>query len=486
MGAALAAALVLAPQAAAYGVAGEVAAAPGAAPRAEPRVEPGVEPGFEPGHDLTGGIRALDLTERGRGDAVLARQSTRPFRLLGVTWTDPRARVTGPIEVRTRDLVTGAWSGWTELERHPAGLDGERPGGPGSTEPLWVGPSDGVEARVAGARGKEPLPAGLKVNLVDPRTSDAQRDGGRGRGGGKSGSGKSGKDGSGKNGKSGKGGKAGKGGKSGKGGAKRDGDPGGRPVADDSPTTPPSDPGPRSTAARPRVVTRAQWGADESEVPEPAIYLPGGRIKAAFVHHTDSRPYDCAQSATIIQGILDYHVRVEGWRDIGYNFLVDKCGTIYEGRKGGVDQPVHGAHTYGWNAQTTGVAVIGDFTGEGAPRAALASVARIIAYKLGQYGVDPRGRTTLTAGASQTASGRGYVEGDTYSFDTVSGHRDGFATACPGDGLYGQLATIRAYAAADEGTGSGGGAGGGAGVGAAGAAGPLSFGGRYEAFLPRF
>ncbi|BAU85437.1 N-acetylmuramoyl-L-alanine amidase family protein [Streptomyces laurentii] len=177
-------------------------------------------------------------------------------------------------------------------------------------------------------------------------------------------------------------------------------------------------------------------------------------------------------------------MRVEGWRDIGYNFLVDKCGTIYEGRKGGVDQPVHGAHTYGWNAQTTGVAVIGDYTGEGAPRAALASVARIIAYKLGQYGVDPRGRTTLTAGASQTAGGRGYVEGDTYSFDTISGHRDGFATACPGDGLYGQLATIRAYAAADEGTGSGGGAGGGAG--AAGAAGPLSSGGRYEAFLPRF
>ncbi|MEU7024226.1 N-acetylmuramoyl-L-alanine amidase [Streptomyces sp. NPDC046203] len=481
VGAALAATVLLAPQAAAYGVG--VGGGDGAA---------GAVRSYDLGrdldldHELPGGIRTLALTDRGSGEAVLDRQRTEPFRLLGVTWDDPRAEVPGPIEVRTRDLATGRWSDWTELERHPAGLDGERAAGRGSTEPLWVGPSDGVEARIRGAGGESgqgdglddkaaaPLPAGLRVHLIDPRSAGEGTD--AGRAGTRAGSDPDGSP------------------TTEDAGTKAGDGANGAPAAEDSPTVPPSQPGPSSTAARPRVVTRAEWGADESEVTEPAIYLPAGRIKAAFVHHTDSRPYECSQSASIIQGILDYHVRVEGWRDIGYNFLVDKCGTIYEGRKGGIDQPVHGAHTYGWNAQTTGIAVIGDFSAEGAPQAALASVARIIAYKLGQYRVDPGGRTTLTSGANQTVGTRKYVEGDPYTFDAISGHRDGFATACPGDGLYGQLNTIRGYAAPGRIRGNGIGSavgsavGSGIGSGSAGTAesGPASFGGRYEAVLPRF
>ncbi|GAA3060420.1 hypothetical protein GCM10020000_49330 [Streptomyces olivoverticillatus] len=85
-------------------------------------------------------------------------------------------------------------------------------------------------------------------------------------------------------------------------------------------------------------------------------------MKAAFVHHTASgNGYSCAQSASVIRGIYRYHVVSSGWRDIGYNFLIDKCGTVYEGRAGGVAKPVRGAHTLGFNTNSMGIAVLGSF-----------------------------------------------------------------------------------------------------------------------------
>ncbi|MFF0752656.1 peptidoglycan recognition protein [Streptomyces sp. NPDC004267] len=350
-------------------------------------------------------IHRLGLTDKGNGEAILSRRGTEPFGLLGVTWANPHAHIKGTIEARTRSIETGKWSDWIELEPQPAGMDGVRTGAPGSTEPKWVGPSDGAEVRISDGAAAGTLPRGLTLNLVDPSGAGAE--------------------------------------------AKKNGGLDTEPVAfaaDDPPTTPPTTPGPASTAPQPRVVTRAEWGVDESTVTEPAIYLPDGSIKAAFVHHTDSAPYECSQSASVVKSILDYHMKVEGWRDIGYNFLVDKCGTIFEGRKGGIDQPVYGAHTYGWNAQSTGVAVIGNYMQEGASNAALAAVSKIIAYKLGQYGVDPAGKATLTAGATQTVGGKQFTLGQTYEFNAISGHRDGYATACPGDQLYPQLSTIRSYA----------------------------------------
>ncbi|MDX6346674.1 MAG: hypothetical protein QOF84_1464, partial [Streptomyces sp.] len=158
--------------------------------------------------------------------------------------------------------------------------------------------------------------------------------------------------------------------------------------------------------------------------------------------------YTCDESAAIVRGIYEYHVKTNGWNDIGYNFLVDKCGTIFEGRKGGVDLPVLGAHTYGFNRESTGISMLGDYSAVAPSEAALASVAKIAAWKLGQYGGDPAGTVQLTAGASQSNyTGTAFTAGSTYTFNRISGHRDGYNTECPGNLLYAQLPTIRTWAA---------------------------------------
>jgi hypothetical protein len=197
----------------------------------------------------------------------------------------------------------------------------------------------------------------------------------------------------------------------------------------------------------PPIRSRADWGADESISPDAPEYNKD--VKAVFVHHTDgTNDYTCDQTPSIIRSIYAYHVQVSGWKDIGYNFLVDKCGTLWEGRKGGVGLPVLGAHTYGWNRESAAVAVIGDYTQTTATNAALASIARLAAWKLGQYGADPAGTTQLTAGATQTNYfGKSFTSGSLYTFNRISGHRDGYNTQCPGGLLYDQLPTVRAWAA---------------------------------------
>lgn len=391
--------------------------------------------------------------------ATLAKRDTKPFSMLGVTWSDPSATIAGKVEVRTREAGTDTWSSWLEL-----GTD-SGPGDEGATragtEPAWVGASDGVEVRVDGKASDE-LPEGLRVDMIDPGT-----------------------------------------------GSVSDLEPAAYVAAEsatpDATTTPevtesasptatdsasasasasasPSDSAsasvsasvspsastsasasvtpsasastgptaPTSTAAKPPITSRAGWGADESLSPEAPDYLANG-IKAVVVHHSaGTNNYTCAESAAIIRGIYTYHVKTNGWKDIGYNFLVDKCGTIFEGRKGGVDKAVLGAHAYGFNTQTTGVSVLGDYNLVAPPTAVLTSVARVAAWKLGQYGVSPTATTTLTAGAAGNnyyGTKKTWSTGAQLSFPTIHGHGDGYATECPGSQLYAKLATIRTYAA---------------------------------------
>ncbi|MFD0539150.1 peptidoglycan recognition protein [Actinomadura luteofluorescens] len=199
-------------------------------------------------------------------------------------------------------------------------------------------------------------------------------------------------------------------------------------------------------------MARAGWGADESLVKEAPEY--DASVKAAFVHHTDTgNGYSCTESPSVIRSVFLYHVQSQGWNDIGYNFLVDKCGTIFEGRAGGADRPVHGAHTYGFNTDTTGIAVLGTYTAANDPttpgvaptKAALDGTAKIAAWKLGLTGVDPTAKTTLTSAAPDGTGGK-YPYGQKVEFNTISGHRDGFATACPGAQLYSALPAVRTAA----------------------------------------
>lgn len=114
-------------------------------------------------------------------------------------------------------------------------------------------------------------------------------------------------------------------------------------------------------------------------------------MTAVFVHHTDSpNGYDCADAPKIIRYLYAGQAGVRHWDDIGYNFLVDRCGTIYEGRAGGIDRAVVGAHTQGFNVGTAGIAAIGTFTaGVPVPKAMTDAIAAVAAWKLGLVGIDP-------------------------------------------------------------------------------------------------
>ncbi|WP_086724906.1 peptidoglycan recognition protein, partial [Streptomyces sp. NRRL B-24085] len=192
---------------------------------------------------------------------------------------------------------------------------------------------------------------------------------------------------------------------------------------------------------RPRIVTRRGWGADESLRERGFVYTK--KVKAAFVHHTASgNGYRCTQVPSLIRGIYRYHVKSMGWRDVGYNFLVDKCGNIYEGRAGGVAKPVLGAHTLGFNSNSMGIAVLGSYGSKKPPAAVTKAVARLAAWKLGLHGANPKGKTYLKSGG-----GNLYPKGKKVRLNVISGHRDGFATECPGRQLYRKLGSTRTTAA---------------------------------------
>jgi hypothetical protein len=161
----------------------------------------------------------------------------------------------------------------------------------------------------------------------------------------------------------------------------------------------------------------------------------------AFVHHTvNANSYGPEDSAGIVLGIARYHRNSNGWNDIGYNFLVDKYGQIFEGRAGGIDQPVIGAQAQGYNSVSTGVACLGTFEDVAQTEAGMDALARIIGWKLSMHGVPVTGQISVISAGG--ASNR-YPAGTNVVFERISGHRDGDSTSCPGGTLYGQLADLR-------------------------------------------
>ncbi|MEV6649444.1 peptidoglycan recognition protein [Streptomyces sp. NPDC051219] len=373
----------------------------------------------------------------GTARAGLPPRKVRTFSLVGVVWDDASADLHGRVQVRTRAAGTTDWSGWQDLETHNQEHSAdpetdERNSGRvrGSTAPLWVGASDGVEVRVqadaahrnGSDRSVAParLPSGMRVELVNPGEDP------------------------------------------------RNGSP--RAWSADLPAHSLANalagsPGRRAWEAeaalwtegaagpvmrpyigpRPRIVTRKGWGADEGIREGGFIYTK--TVKAAFVHHSASgNNYKCSQASSVLRSIYRYHVKSSGWRDIGYNFAVDKCGNIYEGRGGGVAKPVLGAHTLGFNTNSMGIAVLGSFGNSAPPKAAVDAVARLTAWKLGLFGANPAGKTTLTSGG-----GNLYKKGRKVKLNVISGHRDGFATECPGSRLYKKLGSARTTSAKYQG-----------------------------------
>ena len=197
-----------------------------------------------------------------------------------------------------------------------------------------------------------------------------------------------------------------------------------------------------SVAGSPSIVPRSSWEADEKIVRARPRIAPS--LQLAVVHHTaGTNRYTPAQSAAIVRGIEVYHVRANGWNDIGYNFLVDRYGTVYEGRGGGVTEDVIGAHALGFNTGTVGVALIGNFTAASPPPAMEAALVRLLAWRLDLGHVNP-----LATVDYRSSGNPEFKAGKIVRLRAISGHRDTGPTECPGAGVYRLLPSIARRVAA--------------------------------------
>jgi hypothetical protein len=310
---------------------------------------------------------------------------TAPYALVGVTWDASPAVGTVQAWVRTR--TDGSWSGWQSL----GGLADEQPDtvSPdtgatlrGGTSPLWVGGADGVQARVDVLSGADPK--GLRLSLVDPGESPA--DGFAGT-------------------------------------------TGALATA-------------HAASRAPVVRSRAEWGADESLRRGSPSYA--GSVRAVTLHHTAStNDYAADDVPRLIRGFYAYHVKSQGWSDLGYNFLVDRFGTVWEGRAGGTSRAVVGSHAGGFNTGTVGVSMIGTYESVAPSPEQVEAVAQLAAWRLSLAGVDPRGSLTMTSGGSTKFSA-----GTPVSLPAVFAHRQVSATSCPGTLGLAALPQIRERAAA--------------------------------------
>ena len=193
-----------------------------------------------------------------------------------------------------------------------------------------------------------------------------------------------------------------------------------------------------AATSEPAIVPRAAWGADEGIRRGEPSYAP--RIRFAVVHHTAGRnAYTRSEAAAIVKGIQLYHVRGNGWNDIGYNFLVDRFGTVYEGRYGGIDKAVVGAHARGFNTGSTGVAVLGTYSGGVPTKAAQSALTALLAWRLDVAHADPVAFANVVSGGSER-----YAANVPVLLRAISGHRDTGFTECPGGAFYSRLNTLAA------------------------------------------
>lgn len=316
----------------------------------------------------------------GRNSEIHESFETEEFELVGVVW-DAGAQAEVHVELRVRG--ERGWTGWYEL--HGGGHHGD--GGANArsgTDPLWVGSATALEISVS-THTEETLPTGLSVELVralDPLTPLAP--------------------------------------------------PEEAPAGSSMSTMGVQQSVPAPNVGRPLIHSRASWGADES-IRGNLGNVGYGSVRGVFVHHTaTSNNYTRADVPRILRSIYRYHVQSRQFYDIGYNFLIDRFGRIWEGAYGGMDRAVIAAHTQYWNSQSFGVAAIGDFQSSTPPAIVSTAFERIIAWKFSVHGI-----------WDAYATGN-YTNSNARPLPVISAHRDAKSTACPGQRLYAQLGSIRA------------------------------------------
>lgn len=314
----------------------------------------------------------------GRLAALTPRAETRDFLVAGVTWDGTSRETVTAVALRVRE--SGRWGAWQEVGIEESEVPDARAG----TEPFVTSGADAVQARAETASGRPP--SGMRVDVIDPGTSPADRNVDAAAG----------------------------------------------PAASADAAT--------GWEPKPPVVSRARWGADESlGSPWPET---SGTLKAIYVHHTaGTNSYTSGQSAAIVRGILAYHTRSRGWPDIGYQFLVDRYGRIFEGRREAQLHNPIGAQAGGYNTGTIGVSAMGSFQTATPPAALIRSLERVLAWKSFEYGVHPTHTTRLRTGnVSSTAKA---PPGTVVTVPTILGHRDTNNTACPGARLHARLPALR-------------------------------------------
>ncbi len=328
-------------------------------------------------------------------------QKVTGYGAVGVTWEHGAAVADDEITVKVRTRDERGWSSWLAMDYHdehgpdPDSAEGRdaRPG----TDELLVGEVADVQVKVISDRA---TPADLSLAVIDPGVATSSQkelpaiDTG----------------------------------------ADTEAEPTG--PAEPAGAALPSSQGDLELSAgavtpKPVVYSRAQWGANER------LRDPGSlhyyEVHAGFVHHTvNANDYRARDVPAILRGIYAYHTQSRGWSDIGYNYLVDRFGRIWEGRYGGVDRPVVGAHTLGYNDDAFAASAIGNFEEVQPSRAMVQAYGALFGWKLSLHGID----------ASSTKQ---YVTSRT--FQAVNGHRDAGSTACPGRYLYAKVPEIRKLAA---------------------------------------
>ena len=391
------------------------------------------------------GLHATTVADTSTGTTTITSdpQDVSGYGTVGVTWQHGQDIREGDISFTLRTQTDGSWSGWQRLDYHDehgpdAGTAEARDERPGTDEAL-VGHVDQVQVR-AEVRSSE-VPADLKLAVIDPGkvtatkpetpdidTSelpvipDAAPDGSGGMVDAPPAA-------------------------SAEGGASTPAEPstGTTGTTGTTETTAGSDtgsgPGGLVLAAAPLVATkpmiysRAQWGANERLREQTAPSY--GTVHGGFVHHTvNANDYSAAEVPAIIRSIYAYHVQGRGWRDIGYNFLIDRFGRIWEGRYGGVDRNVIGAHTENYNGDSFGASAIGNFDIAAPPQAVVGAFGALFGWKLAINGVSAAATNVRIAGRVFPSS--------------IMGHRDTKSTACPGRYLYARIPDIRKIAAAAQ------------------------------------
>jgi hypothetical protein len=190
----------------------------------------------------------------------------------------------------------------------------------------------------------------------------------------------------------------------------------------------------------PAIVPRTAWDADGTCVPAVAPEL-GPPVRHVVVHHTQIfAAYDQRDAGHLVHNLCASHVEQRGFDDLGYHLVIDRFGTVYEGRAGGLSRPVVGAHAQGFNHGTVGVALMGDFDRGAVPDAARRSLVRVVAWLCRLHGIDP---TATLPHVSTGGPKSRFEEGEEIQAPALLAHRRVGLTSCPGRHLDDYVASGR-------------------------------------------